>query len=71
MLDRSIWVGQLGLRLSDHGDGETKMTWGVRHTSAEDRPKQLDMGFELGFATAAKHLNDLAKSEARPEQSRS
>lgn len=50
------------VRLSDHGDGETKMVWGARHTSAEDKQKHLEMGFEKGWNAAADQLNELAKS---------
>ena len=48
--------------LSDNGDRETKMVWGARHTSAEDKQKHLDMGFEQGWNTAAGQLDTLAKS---------
>jgi len=52
------------VRLSDHGDGRTKMVWGARHASAEDKQKHLDMGFEKGWNAAAGQLDELAKSIA-------
>lgn len=55
------------VRLSDHGSTQTKMLWGARHTSAEDRQKHLDMGFEQGWNTAAGQLDELAKGMARGE----
>lgn len=50
------------VRLSDHGAGETKMVWGARHASADDKRKHLDMGFEEGWSAAAAQLDALAKS---------
>jgi uncharacterized protein YndB with AHSA1/START domain len=52
------------VRLADHGDRGTRMVWGARHTSAEDKQKHLDMGFEQGWSAAAGQLDDLAKSIA-------
>lgn len=52
------------VRLSDHGKGQTKLVWGARHTSAEDKQKHLDMGFEKGWSAAAGQLDELAKSIA-------
>lgn len=52
------------VRLSDHGDGKTKMVWGARHTSAEAKRKHLEMGFEQGWNAAAGQLDELAKSIA-------
>lgn len=50
------------VRLSDHGSGKTKMVWGARHTSAGDRQKHVEMGFEKGWNAAADQLDALAKS---------
>lgn len=52
------------VRLSEYGDGQTKMVWGARHTSAEDKQKHVDMGFEQGWNAAAAQLDELAKSIA-------
>ena len=52
------------VRLFDSGNGRTKMIWGARHTSAEDKQKHLDMGFEQGWSAAAEQLQDLAKGIA-------
>lgn len=52
------------VRLADHGEGETKMVWGARHSSAEDMQKHLDMGFEQGWSAAARQLDELAHSMA-------
>lgn len=49
------------VRLADHGDGETRMVWGARHTSAEDRQKHIEMGFEQGWNAAAGQLDELAR----------
>ncbi len=49
------------VQLSDHGGGETKMVWGARHTSQEDKQKHLDMGFEQGWSAAAAQLDELAR----------
>lgn len=50
------------VELSDSGDGQTKMIWSARHSTAEARQQHLEMGFETGWNTAADQLNDLAKS---------
>ncbi|NNE24831.1 MAG: SRPBCC family protein [Rhizobiales bacterium] len=52
------------VRLSDQGARETKMVWGARHTSEEDKQKHLEMGFEQGWNAAAGQLNELAKKIA-------
>lgn len=50
------------VEFSDDGHGKTRMLWGARHTSAEDRQKHLDMGFEQGWNAAASQLEELAKT---------
>ena len=50
------------VHLSDHDNGKTRMRWGARHTSAEDRQRHLDMGFEQGWGTAASQLEALART---------
>jgi len=50
------------VELSDAPGGKTKMVWGARHWTAEDRANHLKMGFEQGWNAAADQLNELAKS---------
>ena len=52
------------VHLTDHDNGKTKMVWGARHASAQDKRKHLDMGFEQGWNAAAGQLDELAKSIA-------
>jgi uncharacterized protein YndB with AHSA1/START domain len=46
----------------DLPEGRTRMIWGARHWSAEDRQSHLDMGFEAGWNAAADQLDALARS---------
>ena len=50
------------VQLEDAGTNTTKMVWGARHTSSEDREKHLEMGFEQGWSAAALQLEELAKT---------
>jgi uncharacterized protein YndB with AHSA1/START domain len=50
------------VELEDAGDGKTRMLWGARHWSEEDRQTHLEMGFEQGWNAAADQLNDLARA---------
>lgn len=49
------------VELSDAGQGATRMVWGARHATEEDKNKHLEMGFEQGWNTAADQLEELAK----------
>jgi uncharacterized protein YndB with AHSA1/START domain len=51
--------------LSDEANGKTRMVWGARHATAEDRQAHLDMGFEQGWGAAADQLEELARSLAK------
>lgn len=46
----------------DAPNGATRMIWGARHWSAEDKQSHLDMGFEAGWNAAADQLEALARS---------
>ncbi len=50
------------VELTDAPGGKTRMIWGARHWSEEDRDKHLAMGFEQGWNAAADQLNELAQS---------
>ena len=56
------------VRLSDHADGGTQMTWGARHATEAAMRQHLDMGFEQGWAAAAGQLEDLARRVAGLDQ---
>jgi uncharacterized protein YndB with AHSA1/START domain len=47
--------------LTDEAEG-TRMVWGARHWSAEDRAKHLEMGFEAGWNACADQLDELART---------
>ena len=49
--------------LTDDGGG-TRMVWGARHWTAEDRDRHLAMGFEAGWNAAADQLDAVAQSLA-------
>ncbi len=50
------------VELSDAPGDATRMIWGARHWSEEDREAHIAMGFEQGWNAAADQLNELAKS---------
>lgn len=50
------------VQLSDAGPGETRMVWGARHASEDQRKQHIEMGFEQGWKTASDQLETLAKS---------
>jgi uncharacterized protein YndB with AHSA1/START domain len=52
------------VRLSDAAEGGTRMVWGARHWSAEDKAKHEAMGFHAGWSAAADQLDDLARQVA-------
>ena len=49
------------VELSDVGLEATRMVWGARHATEEDARKHLEMGFEQGWRTAARQLEDIAR----------
>lgn len=50
------------VELEDAPGGKTRMVWGARHWSEQDREQHLAMGFEQGWNAAADQLNELASS---------
>lgn len=50
--------------LSETEDGHTRMIWGARHKTEDDKKKHLKMGFEPGWTAASAQLDELARTVA-------
>ena len=50
------------VELEDASAEQTRMVWGARHWSEEDREAPLAMGFEQGWNAAVDQLNELART---------
>lgn len=52
--------------LSDEGPARTRMIWGARHGKRETLQQHLDMGFEAGWGSAARQLEETASRLPAP-----